>query len=67
MRLFRCDIQYLAHLFAYAQACPMEANPDRPRLLVENLRDLFGLQFLHVVEHKNNAQLDGDLQDRLMQ
>jgi hypothetical protein len=45
----------------------METNPDRPGLQVENMSDLFGCQFLHVVEHKNDAQLDRDAQDRLMQ
>ena len=45
----------------------MQPDPDRPRLQVENLRDLFGGQLLHVVQHKNNAQLRGNPQDRLMQ
>ena len=59
--------EQLAHLLAHAQTCPMEANPHRSRLQSENLRHLLGLQLLHVVEHEDNAQLDRDAQDCLVQ
>jgi len=29
-RLIWCVLQHPIHLFAYREACPMEANPDRP-------------------------------------
>ena len=38
-----------------------------PLLQVEDFRHLFGGQFLHVVEDKNDAQIGGDAQDGLMQ
>ena len=45
----------------------MQPDPDRPRLQIKNLRHLVRSQFLHVVEYKNNPQLSGNAQDRLMQ
>ena len=45
----------------------MQANPNRSRLQSENLGDLFGCEFLHVVEHENDAQRSRYAQDRLMQ
>ena len=50
-----CVVQRSVHLLAYGKARPMEADPDRPRLQVENLRDLFGGQLLHVVQYQNDA------------
>ena len=49
------SLQRSVHLLAHGKARPMEADPDRPRLQAENLRDLFGGQLLHVVQHKNDA------------
>ena len=44
----------------------MQPNPNGSRLKVEHLRNLLGRQFLHVAKYKNNAQLRGNTQDRLV-
>ena len=45
----------------------MKPDPDGSRLKLQDLRNLLGGEFFHVVEHKNNAQWRGDDEDRLMQ
>ena len=61
------DLQHPAHLLADPQPRPMQADPDRSRLQIENPRDLAGGQLLHVMKHKNHAQRRGDAQNRLVQ
>ena len=41
-----------------AESCPMQPDPHRSRLQIENLRNLLGGQLLHVVKHENHAQLE---------
>jgi hypothetical protein len=45
----------------------MKTNPHGPLLQVENLRNLLGRQFFHIMEHKNNPQSWRDAKDRLME
>ncbi|MGB6720600.1 MAG: hypothetical protein WBE72_07400 [Terracidiphilus sp.] len=45
----------------------MKADPDCPLLQIENLSDLRGDQFFHVVEHENDAQRCRNTQDCPMQ
>ncbi len=45
----------------------MKPDPDGSRLKLQDLRNLSGGEFFHVVEHKNNAQWRGDDEDRLVQ
>jgi hypothetical protein len=50
-----CVVQRSVHLLAHGKARPVEADPNRPRLQAEDLRNLFSGQLLHVVQHKNDA------------
>jgi hypothetical protein len=66
IRLLGCNLQKLVHLFAHRETRAMQPDPNGPRLKVENLRNLFGRQFLHVAKYKNKAQLRRNTQDRLV-
>jgi hypothetical protein len=60
------NLEQLVHLFAHRETRSMQPDPDSSRLKVEDLRNLFGRQFLHVAKYKDNAQLHGNTQDCLM-
>src|ERR1039457_7050229 len=67
IRVFRKLMEDPAHFFSNMQTSPVEPDPYRARLEVENLSDLFGRQLLHVVQYKHEPQLHRDGQHRLMQ
>ena len=50
------NIQNPAQLLAHAQPRAMQPDPDGSLAQIENLRDLLGRQFLHVVKDEHHAQ-----------